>query len=77
MCDEPGNLTLPPTFSSGHTFLLKSEKDNHFLLGHSHGTDWVEYDACGWLNYAKQNPASTNAINLLQESQKYASHMQE
>ncbi|XP_038565159.1 unconventional myosin-XVIIIa-like isoform X5 [Micropterus salmoides] len=56
--------------SKGHTFLLKSEKDNHFLLGHSHGTDWVEYDACGWLNYAKQNPASTNAINLLQESQK-------
>ncbi|XP_044077949.1 unconventional myosin-XVIIIa-like isoform X4 [Siniperca chuatsi] len=56
--------------SKGHTFLLKSEKDNHFLLGHSHGTDWVEYDACGWLNYAKQNPASTNATNLLQDSQK-------
>uniref|UniRef100_A0A671VL53 Myosin XVIIIAa n=1 Tax=Sparus aurata TaxID=8175 RepID=A0A671VL53_SPAAU len=56
--------------SKGHTFLLKSEKDKHFLLGHSHGTDWVEYDACGWLNYAKQNPASINAIYLLQESQK-------
>ncbi|XP_051257888.1 unconventional myosin-XVIIIa isoform X7 [Dicentrarchus labrax] len=56
--------------SKGHTFLLKSEKDNHFLLGHSHGTDWVEYDACGWLNYAKQNPASTNATSLLQDSQK-------
>ncbi|XP_027129424.1 unconventional myosin-XVIIIa isoform X7 [Larimichthys crocea] len=56
--------------SKGHTFLLKSEKENHFLLGHSHGTDWVEYDACGWLNYAKQNPASTNATNLLQDSQK-------
>ncbi|XP_061607205.1 unconventional myosin-XVIIIa-like isoform X5 [Phyllopteryx taeniolatus] len=54
----------------GHTFLLKSEKDNHFLLGHSHGTDWVEYDARGWLNYAKQNPASTNAMRLLQDSQK-------
>ncbi|XP_061659456.1 unconventional myosin-XVIIIa-like [Syngnathoides biaculeatus] len=54
----------------GHTFLLKSEKDNHFLLGHSHGTDWVEYDARGWLNYAKQNPASTNATRLLQDSQK-------
>lgn len=70
MYNEPGNLTLPPTFISGHTFLLKSEKENHFLLGHSHGTDWVEYDACGWLNYAKQNPASTNATNLLQDSQK-------
>ncbi|XP_033970472.1 unconventional myosin-XVIIIa-like [Trematomus bernacchii] len=56
--------------SKGHTFLLKSEKDHHFLLGHSHGTDWVEYDACGWLNYAKLNPASTNATNLLQDSQK-------
>ncbi|XP_068455923.1 unconventional myosin-XVIIIa-like isoform X4 [Clinocottus analis] len=56
--------------SKGHTFLLKSEKDRHFLLGHSHGTDWVEYDACGWLNYAKQNPASTNAASLLQDSQK-------
>ncbi|MEQ2282394.1 hypothetical protein AMECASPLE_000288 [Ameca splendens] len=54
----------------GHTFLLRSEKENHFLLGHSHGTDWVEYDARGWLNYAKQNPASTNAISLLQDSQK-------
>ncbi|XP_016523807.1 unconventional myosin-XVIIIa isoform X5 [Poecilia formosa] len=56
--------------SKGHTFLLRSEKENHFLLGHSHGTDWVEYDAHGWLTYAKQNPASTNAMNLLQESQK-------
>ncbi|XP_015247579.1 PREDICTED: unconventional myosin-XVIIIa-like isoform X5 [Cyprinodon variegatus] len=56
--------------SKGHTFLLRSEKENHFLLGHSHGTDWVEYDAREWLNYAKQNPASTNAISLLQESQK-------
>uniref|UniRef100_A0A3Q3ICT7 Myosin XVIIIAa n=1 Tax=Monopterus albus TaxID=43700 RepID=A0A3Q3ICT7_MONAL len=56
--------------SKGHTFLLKSENDSHFLLGHSHGTDWVEYDAHGWLNYARQNPASTNAASLLQNSQK-------
>ncbi|CAJ1064269.1 unconventional myosin-XVIIIa-like isoform X9 [Xyrichtys novacula] len=56
--------------SKGHTFLLKGEKDNHFLLGHSHGTDWVEYNARSWLNYAKQNPASTNAAFLLQDSQK-------
>ncbi|XP_077360627.1 unconventional myosin-XVIIIa-like isoform X3 [Festucalex cinctus] len=56
--------------SKGHTFLLKSEKHNHFLLGHSHGTDWVEYDTRGWLNYAKQNPASINATSLLQDSQK-------
>ncbi|XP_034540446.1 unconventional myosin-XVIIIa-like [Notolabrus celidotus] len=56
--------------SKGHTFLLKGEKDNHFLLGHSHGTDWVEYNAGGWLNYAKQNPATTNAAFLLQDSQK-------
>ncbi|XP_062261681.1 unconventional myosin-XVIIIa-like isoform X2 [Platichthys flesus] len=56
--------------SKGHTFLLKSEKENHFLLGHSHGTDWVEYNVCGWLNYAKLNPASTNATSLLQDSQK-------
>uniref|UniRef100_UPI003AAB05E1 unconventional myosin-XVIIIa-like n=1 Tax=Centroberyx gerrardi TaxID=166262 RepID=UPI003AAB05E1 len=56
--------------SKGHTFLLKSERAHHFLLGHSHGTDWVEYDARGWLNHAKQNPASTNAASLLQDSQK-------
>ncbi|KAM9455864.1 unconventional myosin-XVIIIa isoform 6-T6 [Clarias gariepinus] len=56
--------------SKGHTLLLKSERLNHFLLAHSHGTDWVEYDARGWLNYAKQNPASQNAASLLQNSQK-------
>uniref|UniRef100_A0A8K9X2R0 Myosin XVIIIAa n=1 Tax=Oncorhynchus mykiss TaxID=8022 RepID=A0A8K9X2R0_ONCMY len=56
--------------SKGHTLLLKSGKPHHFLLGHSHGTDWVEYDARGWLSHAKQNPASTNAGSLLQDSQK-------
>ncbi|XP_053502050.1 unconventional myosin-XVIIIa isoform X2 [Ictalurus furcatus] len=56
--------------SKGHTLLLKSERPHHFLLAHSHGTDWVEYDARGWLNQAKQNPASQNAVNLLQNSQK-------
>ncbi|XP_061105154.1 unconventional myosin-XVIIIa-like isoform X4 [Conger conger] len=56
--------------SKGHTLLLKSERPHHFLLGHSHGTDWVEYDARGWLNHAKQNPASLNAASLLQDSQK-------
>ncbi|XP_064159312.1 unconventional myosin-XVIIIa isoform X2 [Anguilla rostrata] len=56
--------------SKGHALLLKSEKPNHFLLGHCNGTDWVEYDARGWLNHAKQNPASLNAASLLQDSQK-------
>ncbi|XP_035290732.1 unconventional myosin-XVIIIa-like isoform X3 [Anguilla anguilla] len=56
--------------SKGHTLLLKSERPHHFLLGHSHGTDWVEYDARGWLGHAKQNPASLNAASLLQDSQK-------
>lgn len=60
----------PPQFTPGHTFLLKSEKPDHFLLGHSHGTDWVEYNTNGWLNYARQNPASVNAVSLLQDSQK-------
>ncbi|XP_035390114.1 unconventional myosin-XVIIIa isoform X4 [Electrophorus electricus] len=54
----------------GPCLLLKSEKPHHFLLGHSHGTEWVEYDARGWLSYAKQNPASQNAATLLQDSQK-------
>ncbi|XP_060744371.1 unconventional myosin-XVIIIa isoform X3 [Tachysurus vachellii] len=54
----------------GPNLLLKSEKQHHFLLGHSHGTDWVEYDVLGWLNHAKQNPASQNAVTLLQDSQK-------
>uniref|UniRef100_A0A4W4F6T1 Unconventional myosin-XVIIIa-like n=1 Tax=Electrophorus electricus TaxID=8005 RepID=A0A4W4F6T1_ELEEL len=56
--------------SKGHTLLLRSERSQHFLLGHSHGTNWVEYDARGWLSHAKQNPASQNAANLLQNSQK-------
>ncbi|KAI5624485.1 unconventional myosin-XVIIIa isoform X3 [Silurus asotus] len=56
--------------SKGQTLLLKSERPQHFLLAHSHGTDWVEYDARGWLNIAKQNPTSQNAVSLLQNSQK-------
>ncbi|KAL4647202.1 unconventional myosin-XVIIIa isoform X8 [Arapaima gigas] len=56
--------------SKGHSLLLKSEKVQHFLLGHSHGTDWVEYNMQGWLSHAKQNPASLNAATLLQDSQK-------
>ncbi|NWS21962.1 MY18A protein, partial [Pachyramphus minor] len=54
----------------GHNPLLSSDKPRHFLLGHSSGTNWVEYDATGWLNYVKHNPASQNASVLLQESQK-------
>ncbi|TSN39329.1 Unconventional myosin-XVIIIa [Bagarius yarrelli] len=54
----------------GPNLLLKSEKQHHFLLGHSHGTDWVEYNVLGWLCHAKQNPASQNAVVLLQDSQK-------
>ncbi|KAI4886508.1 hypothetical protein NFI96_024884 [Prochilodus magdalenae] len=56
--------------AKGPNLLLKSEKTHHFLLGHSHGTDWVEYNAQGWLSHAKQNPASQNAATLLQDSQK-------
>ncbi|KAM6946319.1 unconventional myosin-XVIIIa-like [Aplochiton taeniatus] len=54
----------------GPALLLKSEKPCHFLLGHSQGTDWVEYDAQGWLSHAKHNPASQNAVALLKDSQK-------
>lgn len=57
-------------FSAGHTVVLKSENSHHFLLGHSHGTDWVEYDTHGWLNLARLNPTPQNAANLLQNSQK-------
>ncbi|NWX49257.1 MY18A protein, partial [Steatornis caripensis] len=53
-----------------HNLLLPSDKPRHFLLGHSSGTNWVEYDATGWLNHVKHNPASQNASVLLQESQK-------
>ncbi|NXF55065.1 MY18A protein, partial [Oceanites oceanicus] len=55
---------------TGHNPLLPSDKPRHFLLGHSSGTNWVEYDATGWLNHVKHNPASQNASVLLQESQK-------
>ncbi|KFP01868.1 Unconventional myosin-XVIIIa, partial [Calypte anna] len=54
----------------GYNPLLPSDKPRHFLLGHSSGTNWVEYDATGWLNHVKHNPASQNASILLQESQK-------
>lgn len=57
-------------FSAGRTVVLKSENAHHFLLGHSYGTDWVEYDTRGWLNLARQNPNPQNAANLLQNSQK-------
>uniref|UniRef100_A0A8B9EQZ3 Unconventional myosin-XVIIIa n=1 Tax=Anser cygnoides TaxID=8845 RepID=A0A8B9EQZ3_ANSCY len=54
----------------GHDPLLPSDKPRHFFLGHSSGTNWVEYDATGWLNHVKHNPAAQNASVLLQESQK-------
>ncbi|KAK0675347.1 MY18A protein, partial [Pygoscelis papua] len=59
-----------PYLPAGHNPLLPSDKPRHFLLGHSSGTNWVEYDATGWLNHVKHNPASQNASVLLQESQK-------
>ncbi|NXS68167.1 MY18A protein, partial [Pandion haliaetus] len=59
-----------PCLPTGHNPLLPSDKPRHFLLGHSSGTNWVEYDATGWLNHVKHNPASQNASVLLQESQK-------
>ncbi|XP_042298160.1 unconventional myosin-XVIIIa isoform X3 [Sceloporus undulatus] len=54
----------------GHDPLLRSNKPRHFFLGHSYGTNWVEYDTTGWLSSVRQNPASQNALPLLQESQK-------
>ncbi|KAM5307611.1 unconventional myosin-XVIIIa isoform 11-T12 [Glossophaga mutica] len=54
----------------GQSPLLRSSKTRHFLLGHSHGTNWVEYNVAGWLSYTKQNPATQNAPRLLQDSQK-------
>uniref|UniRef100_A0A8C2SL02 Unconventional myosin-XVIIIa n=1 Tax=Capra hircus TaxID=9925 RepID=A0A8C2SL02_CAPHI len=44
----------------GQSPLLRSSKSHHFLLGHSHGTNWVEYNTAGWLSYTKQNPAAQN-----------------
>nr|XP_060612666.1 unconventional myosin-XVIIIa [Anolis sagrei ordinatus] len=54
----------------GHDPLLRSTRPRHFFLGHSYGTNWVEYDTTGWLSYVRQNPASQNASALLQDSQK-------
>ncbi|XP_067864348.1 unconventional myosin-XVIIIa isoform X6 [Heptranchias perlo] len=55
---------------NGQSPLLKCNKPHHFILGHCYNTNWVEYDTTGWLNHAKQNPASQNAAVLLQDSQK-------
>ncbi|XP_075417406.1 unconventional myosin-XVIIIa isoform X9 [Tenrec ecaudatus] len=54
----------------GQSPLLRSSKPHHFLLGHGHSTNWVEYNVAGWLSYTKQNPAVQNASRLLQDSQK-------
>ncbi|XP_047247983.1 unconventional myosin-XVIIIa-like isoform X3 [Girardinichthys multiradiatus] len=54
----------------GDSLLLRGDKSHSFLLGHSHGTDWVEYNIQGWLGHAKNNPAAQNAATLLQDSQK-------
>uniref|UniRef100_A0A3B4ZCI2 Unconventional myosin-XVIIIa-like n=1 Tax=Stegastes partitus TaxID=144197 RepID=A0A3B4ZCI2_9TELE len=56
--------------NKGAGLLLRGEKPHLFLLGHSHGTDWVEYNTQGWLSHAKHNPAAQNAATLLQDSQK-------
>ncbi|XP_076591047.1 myosin-XVIIIa isoform X2 [Chaetodon auriga] len=56
--------------NKGASLLLRGEEPQLFLLGHSHGTDWVEYNAQGWLSHAKHNPAAQNAATLLQDSQK-------
>nr|XP_046244062.1 unconventional myosin-XVIIIa isoform X11 [Scatophagus argus] len=56
--------------NKGVSLLFRGEKPHLFLLGHSHGTDWVEYNTQGWLSHAKHNPASQNAATLLQDSQK-------
>ncbi|XP_070761282.1 unconventional myosin-XVIIIa-like [Enoplosus armatus] len=56
--------------NKGASLLLRGEKPHLFLLGHSHGTDWVEYNAQGWLSHAKHNHAVQNAATLLQDSQK-------
>lgn len=56
---------------AGASLLMRGEKPHTFLLGHSHGTDWVEYNIEGWLSYAKHNHAAQSAATLLQDSQKY------
>uniref|UniRef100_A0A3B5LB85 Myosin XVIIIA b n=1 Tax=Xiphophorus couchianus TaxID=32473 RepID=A0A3B5LB85_9TELE len=52
------------------SLLLRGEKSHLFLMGHCHGTDWVEYNVQGWLGHAKNNPAAQSAATLLQDSQK-------
>ncbi|TWW77777.1 Unconventional myosin-XVIIIa [Takifugu flavidus] len=54
----------------GANLLLRGEKPHLFLLGHSHGTDWVQYNSQGWLGHARHSPAAQNAATLLQDSQK-------
>ncbi|NXV94344.1 MY18A protein, partial [Calonectris borealis] len=70
VAEAPVPCPSVPCLPAGHNPLLPSDKPRHFLLGHSSGTNWVEYDATGWLNHVKHNPASQNASVLLQESQK-------
>ncbi|XP_026219806.1 unconventional myosin-XVIIIa isoform X1 [Anabas testudineus] len=56
--------------NKGVSLLMQGDKPHLFLMGHSHGTDWVQYSVEGWLSHAKHNPASQNATTLLQDSQK-------
>lgn len=61
---------LTQVWLSGANLLLRGEEPHLFLLGHSHGTDWVQYDSQGWLGHARHSPAAQNAATLLQDSQK-------
>uniref|UniRef100_A0A8C8X0J4 Myosin XVIIIA n=1 Tax=Panthera leo TaxID=9689 RepID=A0A8C8X0J4_PANLE len=60
----------------GQSPLLRSSKPHHFLLGHSHGTNWVEYNVAGWLSYTKQNPATQNdaLIDTIKKSKLHFVH---
>ncbi|CAK8693065.1 unnamed protein product [Clavelina lepadiformis] len=56
--------------NNGHTVVQRSQNQGRFLLHHQAGVCRVEYDAAGWLNYARYNSTQTDASDALQDSKK-------
>ncbi|KAM9281004.1 unconventional myosin-XVIIIb [Morus bassanus] len=52
----------------GDAYMRRCEQALHFEISHQLGTDPVRYDLTGWVNKAKLNLSSQNAIQVLQQS---------
>ena len=64
-----GNPSAPDRSPVGDNLLLsKGPGESHFILHHFQGTNPVLYNAHGWLQASREDPAVRSASNQLQES---------